>query len=91
MNKVIKDRLTKPRKLTAITIRIPTDVIDSLKQIAPKKGFSGYQALLKSYVAKGLRDDEQRYLFSESERLAFELRQLGVDDKILKQALERLM
>lgn len=40
MNKVIKDRLTKPRKLTAITIRMPDDVIDSLKQIAPKKALA---------------------------------------------------
>ncbi len=90
MNKVIKDRLTKERELTAVTIRMPKDVVESLKQIAPKKGFSGYQALLKAYVAKGLRDDEQRYLFSDSERLAFELKQLGVDEEILKQAFERL-
>ena len=47
-----KDRPTKP-----ITIRMPVDVIDDLKRIAPEKGMSGYQALIKFYVSKGLRAD----------------------------------
>ena len=39
----IKSRLVKDRPMTTITLRIPVDVVDSLKDIAPQKGFSGYQ------------------------------------------------
>ncbi len=35
-------------------IRIPDDVIEELKRIAPMLGFSGYQALIKSYIGQGL-------------------------------------
>jgi hypothetical protein len=46
----LKTRLKKDRPMTSITIRIPIDVVDDLKQVAPILGFSGYQALLKAYV-----------------------------------------
>jgi len=39
-------------------MRIPVDVVASLKQIAPHKGFTWYQTLLKSYISEGLRRDE---------------------------------
>jgi hypothetical protein len=31
--------------MTMVSIRIPDDVIDDLKRVAPMLGFSGYQAL----------------------------------------------
>ncbi len=37
------ERLDKNRPMTTITIRIPEDVIEDLKRIAPLLGFSGYQ------------------------------------------------
>jgi hypothetical protein len=33
--------------MTSISLRIPGDVIEDLKAVAPALGFSGYQALLK--------------------------------------------
>ncbi len=45
---LIKSRLSKDRPMTSITLRIPVDVVDSMKTIAPKRGFSGYQPLLKA-------------------------------------------
>ncbi|MDD4963561.1 MAG: hypothetical protein PHI11_06540 [Gallionella sp.] len=57
----LKTRLQKDRPMTSITLRIPVDVVDSMKEIAPHKGFSGYQTLLKSYISEGLRNDEARY------------------------------
>ncbi len=42
----LKKRLIKDRPMTSITIRIPVDVVESMKEIAPHKGFSGYQTLL---------------------------------------------
>ena len=47
--------------MTAITMRIPVDVVESLKEIAPHKGYTGYQTLLKSYISEGLRKDEAQF------------------------------
>ena len=57
----IKIRLTKDREMISITLRIPVDVVESMKAIAPQRGFSGYQPLLKSYIGEGLRRDEAQY------------------------------
>ncbi len=54
----LQKRLAKDRPMTTITLRIPVDVVESLEAIAPLKGFSGYQTLLKSYLSEGLRRDE---------------------------------
>ena len=56
----IKTRLNKERSMTTVTLRIPVDVVESLKEIAPQRRFSGYQPLLKAYVSEGLRKDEAR-------------------------------
>ena len=74
----LKARLTKDRAMTTITLRMPVDVVDSLKTIAPLKGMSGYQALLKAYVSDGLRRDEAQHLFGPAARLAEALRKRGV-------------
>lgn len=42
---VLKKRLDKNRPMTTVTIRIPEDVIEDLKLVAPLLGFSGYQPL----------------------------------------------
>ena len=61
----IKTRLNKERPMTTVTLRIPVDVVvESLKEIAPQRGFSGYQLLLKAYMSEGLRKDDARYTFS---------------------------
>jgi hypothetical protein len=58
INKCLKKRLQKDRPSTTITRRIPTDVVESLKAVAPMRGFTAYQTLLKSYISEGLRRDE---------------------------------
>ena len=82
----MKTRLSKERAMTSITLRIPADVVDSMKEIAPLKGFSGYQALLKAYISEGLRRDEAEFSFSKAARLIEALRKRGVSDAIIKQA-----
>ena len=57
MNKRVRKRLRKDRPMSTISIRIPEDVIDDLKLLAPVLGFSGYQPLLRAYVGQGLRRD----------------------------------
>ncbi|MFU8788893.1 MAG: hypothetical protein ACNA7G_07675 [Methylobacter sp.] len=86
MPDTLKNRLTKDRPMTSITLRIPVDVVESMKTIAPCKGFSGYQALLKSYISDGLRQDEERFLLSKEAKLIAALKKLGVPDNIIEAA-----
>lgn len=42
----IKKRLDPKRPMVSITLRMPADLVADLKQIAPAKGMTGYQALI---------------------------------------------
>lgn len=86
----IKARLTKERPSTSITIRIPVDLVESMKEIAPHRGFSGYQSLLKSYISEGLRRDEAQFAFSVEARLIEALKKRGVSAEILADAAREL-
>jgi len=83
---LIKHRLDRTREMTSITLRIPVDVVESLKSIAPQRGFSGYQALLKSYLSEGLRKDEAKFVLSREARLKEALRKRGVSPDIIEDA-----
>ncbi|MDR1969170.1 MAG: hypothetical protein LBQ32_10850 [Burkholderiaceae bacterium] len=82
----LKARMTRDRAMTSITLRVPVDVVDSLRAIAPLKGMSGYQALLKAYVSEGLRRDEATQLFGPAARLAEALRKRGVAVELIEDA-----
>ncbi|NJD05344.1 MAG: hypothetical protein FIA97_02460 [Methylococcaceae bacterium] len=82
----MKTRLAKDRPMTSITLRIPVDVVDSLKTIAPLRGFSGYQTLLKSYISEGLRRDEAQYASPATARLIDALKKRGVPESVLAEA-----
>lgn len=82
----LKNRMRKDRRMTTVTVRMPEDVVESMKLIAPQKGLSGYQALLKSYVSVGLRKDEAEYMFGPAHRLAEALRRRGVDPELIEAA-----
>lgn len=56
-----KDRPTKP-----ITIRMPEDVVEDLKRVAPTRDLPGYQSLIKFYVRQGLRLDLERLWETEN-------------------------
>lgn len=83
----LKQRLKSDRAMTSITVRIPQDVVDSLKAIAPLKGMGGYQTLLKAYISEGLRRDEAEYLAGAEQRLAEALKARGVDPKVVEAAV----
>ena len=87
LNETLKKRLRRDRPVTSITLRIPVDAVDSLKAIAPHKGLSGYQTLLKSYISEGLRRDQARYGADALERLTRALKKRGISDKLLGAAL----
>lgn len=56
----LNKRLQKERPMTTISLRMPKDVVDDLKRIAPHLGFSGYQPLIRAYVGQALRRDLER-------------------------------
>jgi hypothetical protein len=86
-NKIVQ-RLQKNRPMTMVSIRIPDDVIEDLKRIAPQLGFSGYQALIKAYVGQGLRADLERLESSvEVSELIKSLRKKGVNEEIISSAM----
>jgi len=58
----------KDRQMKSITIRMPEDLLEELKRVAPTKGMSGYQPLMKFYISQGLRRDLQQ-IWEEEERV----------------------
>ncbi len=87
INETIKKRLVKDRPMTSITLRVPADLINDLKEMAPELGFSGYQPLIRSYVSEGVRRDEEKLKFSPAKRLAEALKAKGVDAELVEAAL----
>ena len=87
---ILKKRLDRNRPMTTVTIRIPEDVIEDLKKVAPLLGFSGYQPLVRAYVGQGLRADLERLdgdtvsIFIES------LKRHGVSDAVIRDALSEV-
>ncbi|MCU0568278.1 MAG: hypothetical protein MUF49_16975 [Oculatellaceae cyanobacterium Prado106] len=73
--------------MSTITIRIPEDVIDDLKRIAPILGFSGYQPLVRAYVGQGLRADLERLEGDTVSALIASLKRHGVSDEVIQESL----
>jgi len=74
--------------MTTISLRIPQDVIDDLKDIAPRLGFSGYQPLIRAYVGQGFRADLERInVHPKISHLVKSLRRHGVKDEIIASAV----
>lgn len=83
----IQQRLKKNRQMTVISIRIPEDVIEELKEIAPALGFSGYQPLIRAYIGQGLRKDQARIENSQVQILTESLRKHGIADQVISAAI----
>ena len=72
--------------MISVTLRMPEDVVEDLKRVAPLKGFSGYQALMRGYVGAGLREDMNRFENSAVARLIERLKEIGVSEETLNKA-----
>ena len=83
----IKKRLKKDRPMTSITLRVPADVVDDLKAMAPELGFSGYQPLIRAYISEGMRRDEKKLYFTPVRRMAEALKARGIDPAVVEEAL----
>jgi len=87
----LKKRLRKDRPTTTIELNLPDDIIDDLQRLAPLRGFSDYQTLIRAYVGQGLRADCERFESSvELTNLIESLRRHGVKDTIIATAMAEL-
>ncbi|MEL7071676.1 MAG: hypothetical protein AAGN15_23925 [Cyanobacteria bacterium J06581_3] len=87
----LKKRLKRERPMTTVTIRMPEDVIEDLKRIAPLLGFSGYQPLARTYIGQGLRSDLERLENDTVSALIESLKRQGVGDDVLQKALNEVV
>jgi hypothetical protein len=83
-------KLNRTRPMTTITIRIPEDVIEDLKRVAPLLGFSGYQPLVRAYIGQGLRADLERFEGDTVFALIASLKRHGVSDAVIQEALDEV-
>ena len=83
----IAKRLRRDRPMVSVTLRMPDDVLEDLKHVAPLLGHSGYQPLMRAYIGRGLREDLAQLDESELDALVASLRRQGVDEALLTKAL----
>jgi hypothetical protein len=77
--------------MTTIILRMPQDVVDDLKRIAPHLGFSGYQPLIRAYVGQALRRDLERLEATPDVSALIEsLRRQGVQEEVIASALAEM-
>lgn len=86
-NERIQKRLKKDRPMLTISIRMPEDVIEDLKLVAPVLGFSGYQPLIRAYIGQGLRKDLAKLENDQVKLVVDSLRRHGVDDQVIADAV----
>ncbi len=86
----LKQRLKKDRPMKTITLRIPEDVVEDLKRIAPILGFSGYQPLMRTYIGQGLRKDLEKLENNSLLELIDSLKRHGVADDVINNALDEI-
>lgn len=83
----IKKRMRRDRPMVTISMRIPEDVIEDLKEVAPKLGLSGYQPLIRAYIGQGLRKDLAKLERPELVELEKSLKRHGVKSEVISAVL----
>lgn len=77
--------------MSTISIRMPEDVVEDLKRVAPVLGFTGYQPLIRAYIGQGLRQDLERLNQNPGiERLLESLRRQGVEEQVINAAMAEM-
>jgi hypothetical protein len=87
----LKQRLDKNRPMITVTLRIPEDVVEELKQLAPILGFSGYQPLIRAYIGQGMRADLEKLENNTVSALIASLKRHGVSDDVIHEALNEVV
>jgi hypothetical protein len=86
-----KKRLDRNRPMTSVTIRMPEDVVEDLKRVAPLLGFSGYQPLVRAYIGQGLRIDLERFEGETVTALIAGLKRRGVSESMIDEVLSEVV
>jgi len=73
--------------MTQISIRMPLDVIEDLKEVAEVMDFSGYQPLIRFYIGQGLRKDLEKIEAAQTTELVNSLKRHGLDDAQIQEIL----
>jgi hypothetical protein len=87
---ILKKRLDRNRPMTTITIRMPEDVIEDLKRVAPSLGFSRYQPLARAYIGQGLRADLEHLDNDVISAFIDSLNRHGVGEDVIQEALNEV-
>jgi hypothetical protein len=87
----LKDRLKRDRPMTSVTLRMPEDVVEDLKRLAPHLGFSGYQPLIRAYIGQCLRKDLERLDNDTVTDLVTSLKRRGVSKDLIEDALSEVL
>lgn len=70
--------LDKDRPKTSVTIEMPVDVVEKLKQVAASRDMEGLHELVRYYIGKGLKEDlDQPWMEERTERNDLDSTQLG--------------
>ncbi len=77
--------------MTTVTLRMPEDVVEDLKRIAPLLGFSGYQPLIRAYIGQSLREDLEKLDSDTVSALVASLKRRGVSEEVIEEALTEVM
>lgn len=86
----LKKRLDRNQPMTTVTIRMPEDVVEDLKRMAPLLGFSGYQPLIRAYIGQGLREDLEKLDSDTVSALVASLKRRGVSEEVIEEALSEV-
>ncbi len=87
----LKKRLDRKRPMTTVMLRMPEDVVEDLKRIAPLLGFSGYQPLIRAYIGQSLREDLEKLDSDTVSALVASLKRRGVSEEVIEEALTEVM
>lgn len=77
--------------MITVALRIPLPMKESLLRNARLRQMSGYQALMRLYCEEGIRQDEERLSWSAMIRVTEALKQRGVPEDILDDALQSVV
>ena len=76
--------------MISVTLRMPEDVVQDMKRIAPLLGFSGYQPLIRAYVGQGLRQNLERLDSDAIFGFVTSLKKRGVSSAVIEEALAEI-
>ena len=87
LNEKIAIRRQRNRPRTTVEIRLPEDVVQDLKEMAPVFGIGSFQALIRAYISEGMRRDESTLNLPEVRNLLEGLKRGGVSDDVIAEKL----